>query len=107
MRVSDVLQPLEHLSVHPFRQGDVAHAGGGKGPVPMLHAGRDAHHVAGVDLLDRATHCCTRPAPAVTISVCPSGCVCRPCGPGFEVTSPPDMREGGASLSIGSTGPSR
>ena len=49
-------------------------------------------------------HCCTRPAPAVTIRVCPSGWVCQAVrAPGSKVTSAPDMRDGGSSLSIGST----
>lgn len=52
--VGDPLQPLRHSAVHVFRDGDVRHARGRRGAVPVLHAGRDPDDVAWADLLDRA-----------------------------------------------------
>ncbi len=82
--------------------------GGGKGPVPMLHAGRDAHHVAGVDLLDRATPLLHSSGPGRDDQRLPERVRVQAVrAPGSKVTSPPDMREGGASLTSGRPGPSR
>src|SRR5206468_12150043 len=40
-------------------------------------------------------HSCTRPKPAVTTSVCPSGCVCHAVrAPGSNVTAAPETRAG-------------
>ena len=46
---------------------------------------------------------CTRPAPAVTISICPSGCVCHAVrAPGSKVTALPAARAGAAAGNSGS-----
>src|SRR5438132_10419929 len=46
---------------------------------------------------------CTRPAPAVTISVCPSGCVCHAVrAPGSNVTLAPEARAGSCAWNKGS-----
>src|SRR4051794_40557092 len=48
-------------------------------------------------------HCCTQPAPAVTMSVCPAGWVCHAeRAPGSNVTLPPDVRDGAVASNSGS-----
>src|SRR3954469_20833073 len=48
-------------------------------------------------------HCCTQPEPAVTMSVCPAGCVCHAeRAPGSNVTLVLDVREGGVASKSGS-----
>src|SRR3954452_22831239 len=51
--VPDVLHPLHGLAVELFLDGDVAHARGGRGAVPVLLAGWEPDYVTGPDLLDR------------------------------------------------------
>ena len=81
-----------------FLDGDMCHGGGGRGAVPVLLAGREPDHVARADFLDRAAPRWTRPQPAVTISVCPSGCVCHAVrAPGSNVTLAPATRAGGGA----------
>src|SRR5438309_9530898 len=47
---------------------------------------------------------CTQPQPAVTISVCPSGCVCHAVrAPGSNVTLAPETRAGSDLSNSGST----
>src|SRR5215470_2315912 len=49
-------------------------------------------------------HFCTLPTPDVTISVCPSGCVCQAVrAPGSKVTLAPRARAGSAASKSGST----
>jgi hypothetical protein len=46
---------------------------------------------------------CARPQPAMTINVCPSGCVCHPVrAPGSNVTLAPDARAGAFAWNKGS-----
>src|SRR3954467_7923090 len=53
--VLDVLQPIDHLPVEPLLNRDVRHRRRGSRPVPVLLARREPYHVAGMDLLDRAS----------------------------------------------------
>src|SRR5438128_2729251 len=53
LRVAHVLHPLDDLAVLLLLDGDVRHGGGGGGSVPVLFAGREPDHVAGMDLLRR------------------------------------------------------
>src|SRR5205085_405204 len=47
---------------------------------------------------------CTRPEPAVTISICPSGWECHAVrAPGSKVTLPPETRDGAFAGNSGST----
>jgi hypothetical protein len=47
--------------------------------------------------------CCTQPRPAVTIRVCPSGCLCQAeRAPGSNVTYEPDVRDGSCAWNRGS-----
>src|SRR5438309_11348604 len=49
-------------------------------------------------------HCWTRPTPAVTIRIWPTGCVCHAeRAPGSNVTEPADMRDGDVAGKSGST----
>ena len=50
--VADLLHPVHDLAVEFFLDGDVRHRGRRRGPVPVLLAGREPDHVAGVDFLD-------------------------------------------------------
>src|SRR5437899_12183911 len=52
--VADLFQPIDVPAVDGFLDGDVAHPGGRRGSMPMLHSGRNAHYIARPDLLDRA-----------------------------------------------------
>ena len=51
--VADYLHPFDGLAVQCLLHGDVGHGAVGCGAVPVLHAGRDAHHVAGADDFNR------------------------------------------------------
>src|SRR5918912_1425831 len=52
--LGDVLQPVNGLAVERLLDGDVLHRRVGRRAVPVPLAGREPHHVAGADLLDRA-----------------------------------------------------
>jgi hypothetical protein len=54
LRVGDVLQPIDRLSIGLFLDGDMRHGCVGQGPVPMFLARRELHHIAGADFFDRA-----------------------------------------------------
>jgi hypothetical protein len=61
----------------------------------MPFGGLEPHDVTGTDFFDRSTIALHSSAPAVTISVCPSGCVCHAVrAPGSKVTVAPPMRAG-------------
>jgi hypothetical protein len=45
--VADLFHPVDGLAVELFLNGDVGHGGGGRGPVPMLLAGREPDDVEG------------------------------------------------------------
>src|SRR5215831_15828742 len=51
--LADLLHPLNRLAVNPLLDGDVRHGGGRRGPVPVLLARREPHHIPGPDLLAR------------------------------------------------------
>src|SRR3954470_2474297 len=53
--VAHVLQPIDHLPVEPFLDGDVRHRRRGSRPVPMLLARREPDDVTRSYLLDRAS----------------------------------------------------
>ena len=53
--IAHVFQPIDHLAVEPLLDGDVRHGRTRRRPVPVLLARREPDHVAGTDLLDRAT----------------------------------------------------
>src|SRR5580692_190236 len=61
--VGDLLHPVDHLAVLPFLNGYVRHRGRRSGPVPVLLAGGEPHHIAGTDLLDGSAFA-LRPAAA-------------------------------------------
>src|SRR6266702_2902774 len=71
--VADLFQPIDVPAVDGFLDGDVAHPGGRRGSMPVLHSGWNAHHIARADFLDRAAQRCTSPLPAVTIRIWPTG----------------------------------
>jgi hypothetical protein len=52
--VAHVFQPIDDLAVELFLDGDMRHARGRRGAVPVLLARREPDHVAGMDFLDRA-----------------------------------------------------
>src|SRR5579885_257788 len=54
LRVRDVLEPLHHLAVFLFLNGDVGDAGGRTRAVPVLLAGGKPNNIAGADFLDGA-----------------------------------------------------
>ena len=53
--VADRLYPIRRFAVELFLNGDVRHRGRRCGAVPMLFTGRERDHVAGPNLLDRAS----------------------------------------------------
>src|SRR4051794_1948373 len=53
--VAPFLQPIDRRAVELLLNGDVGHAGGRGGAVPVLLAGCKPDHVARPDLLDRPT----------------------------------------------------
>ena len=75
--VGHVLQPIDHLAIQTFLDGDVRHCRRRRSAVPMLLARRKPDHIARPDFSTGPPQRCTRPTPAVTISVCPSGWVCQ------------------------------
>src|SRR5258708_3938514 len=52
--VADLFQPIGGLAVECLLNGDVRQSRGGSGPMPVLFAGREPDHVAGMDLFDRS-----------------------------------------------------
>src|SRR5438552_2603137 len=50
--VTDLLQPVNCLSVEMFLNGDVRHGRGRRGAVPMLLTWRKPDHVTGPDFFD-------------------------------------------------------
>jgi hypothetical protein len=52
--VTDVLHPIDNLSVFLFLNGDVRHGRRRCCAVPMLLSGREPNDISGPDLLDRA-----------------------------------------------------
>src|SRR4051794_1744084 len=58
-----MLHPVNDLAVELLLDGDVCHARGRRGSVPVLFAGRKPDHIAGTNLLDRAAFA-LRPATA-------------------------------------------
>src|SRR5947209_6775984 len=53
--VADLLHPVHRLAVERLLDGDVGHGRGRRGAVPVLLARREPDHVAGPNLLDRAS----------------------------------------------------
>ena len=51
--VADFFQPVHRLAVERFLNGDMRHGRRRRGTVPMLFAGRDRDHIAGMDFLNR------------------------------------------------------
>ncbi len=49
---TDVLHPIDNLTVELFLNGDVRHGGGGGGPMPVLFAGRKPYDITGTDFFD-------------------------------------------------------
>jgi streptogramin lyase len=54
LQIAHLLQPLHHLAIKLFLDGDVCHACGGRSAVPVLLTGRDPDHIAWADFLDGA-----------------------------------------------------
>jgi hypothetical protein len=52
--VTDLFHPIHNFSVELFLNGDVGHGRGRRGPMPVLFAGREPHHITGMNLLDRS-----------------------------------------------------
>ena len=93
LRVADLLHPIDDLVVELFLDGDVGHGRGWRGAVPVLLAGREPDDVARADFLHRSAFALHPAEPAVTIRVCPSGCVCQAVrAPGSKVTLAPRTR---------------
>ncbi len=61
--VADLFQPVDHFAGERLGDGDMRHCRGRRGAVPMFLVGREPDHVAGPDLLDRAS-LALRPAAA-------------------------------------------
>src|SRR5690349_7252525 len=51
---ADVLHPVDHFAIEGLRDGDVRHACGCRGAVPMLLGRREPDYVAGPDVFDGA-----------------------------------------------------
>jgi hypothetical protein len=51
--LTDLFHPIDSPSVELLLDGDVRHGGGDYRTVPMLLTGREPHHIAGMNLLDR------------------------------------------------------
>jgi hypothetical protein len=84
-------------ALHSARHGQVAHRGGGRRPVPMLHARRAPDGVARDGFPGSVCpSSCVSPTPDITTSLWPAGCVCQAeRAPGSKVTMPArgiDMR---------------
>ena len=100
--VGDVFQPVDGFAVELFLDGDVGHGGGGGGAVPVLFAGGNQTTSPGRISSMGPPQRCTRPQPAVTIRVWPSGWVCQAVrAPGSKVTLAPATRAGGGGLKSG------
>jgi hypothetical protein len=54
MFVFDFLNPLDHLAVEHFLNGDMRHRRGGRGAVPVVLAGQKPDHLAGPDIFEMA-----------------------------------------------------
>jgi hypothetical protein len=52
--VADLFHPVDNFTVELFLNGDVRHGSGGRGPMPVLLAGREPDHVARPDFLHRS-----------------------------------------------------
>ncbi len=50
--LADVFQPVDHLAVLLFLNGDVRHRRGCSGTMPVLLPGREPNHISGPNLLD-------------------------------------------------------
>jgi hypothetical protein len=74
--VRDFLEPVDVSAVDCFLYRDVPHCGRWRGTMPMLFARGDDDHVARPKFLDRSAPT-LNVSPAVTINLCPSGCVCH------------------------------
>ena len=99
--VADLFHPVNGFAVELFLNGDVRQGRGGRGTVPMFLAGRKPDRVARPDSFNRPPQRCARPQPAVTIKVCPSGCVCHAVrAPGSNVTTAPETRAGSLPLNL-------
>ena len=93
--VVNLFHPVDHLAVQRFGDGDVGHGCAGGGAVPMLHARRNPHDIARLYFLGRLAPLLDHASPAVTISVCPSGCLCQAVrAPGAKMTIAPPTRTG-------------
>ena len=53
LRVADLFHPIDALAVESLRDRDVTHGGVGRGPMPVLSAGRNPDDVARPDLFFR------------------------------------------------------
>src|ERR1700736_2566532 len=51
--VTDLFQPVDGFAIQRFLNGDVRHGRRGRGPMPMLLAGRKPNHITGANFLDR------------------------------------------------------
>ncbi len=70
----------------------------------MADVRRNPDDIAGLTSRTGPPRCWTRPTPAVTISVWPSGCVCQAVrAPGSNVTMPPPTRAGALAWNREST----
>ena len=101
--VADFLHPLNYLAVECFLNRDVRHSSRWRGAVPVPLFRRTPDHIAGTNFDFRLPSLCTQPQPAVTMSVCPSGCQCHAvCAPGSKVTLAPRTRAGSGASNNGS-----
>ncbi len=92
--VTDFPHPSGGLAVKLFLNGDMGHGCSGCGTMPMLFTWWNPNHVTRMNFLEPSWRC-TRPQPAVTIRVWPSGWLCHAVRePGSNVTLAPTVRAG-------------
>lgn len=75
--ITDLFQPLHHLAIKCFLNGDVGHRRRRRGPVPMLFTRLEPDDIPRSNLFDGTIPTLDQRQPAVTISVCPNGWVCQ------------------------------
>ena len=106
--VADLFHPVDDLAVERFLNGDMRHGRGGVAPCQCFSPGANQTTSPGRISSTGPPSRWTQPQPAVTISVCPSGCVCHAVrAPGSNVTLAPRTRAGSGGWNSGSTRTSR